>query len=314
VRRKPQRLRNGRHSPLLRSTKSGRAALQALVLWGGVAVIIVIGLLVIFVPVGCLIGVSLTSLRGFSSNYSYLGLWNYVEAFRQPEFWRGARNTITYAIGSCIGQTVLGTVMALVLGGWQARTRRAIAIVFFVPYLVVPAVIAVQLWRFLIDPRVGAITLAIHRVTGHETYFMSEGLVMISLIGISTWMFAPFVMLVVSRSIEEIPSRRFEVIALDGGRSADTFRHVVFPAIGPAILGVALLRLVLMATKFDVPYLFLGSGPLSSKFGPTTVLIYELAYERLRYGEASAVGVMMLLTLFLVIWSVVLWQAVRGGT
>jgi ABC-type sugar transport system permease subunit len=268
---------------------------------GLLAVLCVLGAVVVF-PLGYMAAVSLTDRRAFSDDAAFVGLRNYAAVIRDPAFRRAAFNAFLYAGGSTAGQMIVGTAMALLLAQWTKRVQNVLRVLLLAPYMLVPTVITVYVWRFLSDPDVGILT----RFTGITLF--SPQWVMIGLILVSVWVFAPFVMVLVSARLRQIPRAYYETVALDGAGAWRRFRYVTLPQILPILLATSALRFVLMATKFDLPYLLLGSGPSSLRHGPIAVYLYEVAYERAAHGLACAAAILLCVALLLPIWGAQRWR------
>ena len=263
------------------------------------AIVILLTVEVLF-PLGYMGWVSLTDKRAFSDDYSFVGLHNYISVLGDESFRRSAINTLIYALGSGGGQVFVGAGLAMLISAWPRRKQAILAAILIMPYAVVPVVVSVYIWRFLCDMHVGLIT----RLTGIALF--SPEWVTVGLIVVSVWIFSPFVMILVLYRLRQIPSSYYETIAGEGAGSWTLFRYVTLPQVLPTLRATLGLRLILMATKFDLPYLLLGSGPASLRHGTVAVFLYETAYEQMRYGLACASALLLvaglLIPVILVKW------------
>ena len=125
---------------------------------------------------------------------------------------------------------------------------------------------------------------------------------MVSLIGINTWMFYPFVMLCVLARLQSIPPDLYEAARIDGAGEMAQFWHVTLPQLRGTLAVVVIVRTMWMFNKFDTVWLTTQGGP----FGSTQtlpVLAYVEAFNLYEIGRAAAVGILMsaiLLTVFVV--------------
>lgn len=257
-------------------------------------------------PFGYMLWVSLTDRRAFSSGAAFVGLTNYATVVHDSTFGRAAMNATVYSLGSTLGQVLVGTSMALLLVQWARRAQNALRVLFFVPYMLVPTIVTVYVWRFLCDSQVGVLT----RMTG-VALFTPEW-VMVGLIIVSVWVFAPFVMVLVLARLRQIPRSYYDTVTLDGANAWGRFAHVTLPQILPTLVSTAALRLVLMATKFDLPYLLLGSGPSSLRHGPIAVYLYEVTYERGAHGIGCAAAILTCMVLLVPLWAAQRWRVGVG--
>lgn len=243
-------------------------------------------LLVVVFPVLYLTYLSFTGHRAFTDTYPFVGLQNYEVLLRNTAFLHSLRNTATYAVGSMAGQVVFGTAVALLVACWPHHLQNYIRALLFTPYVIVPTAVVAQTWRLLGDSKVGLLP-----------GLFAPDYIPMTLIAVSVWCFAPFTMMLVMARIDQIPRSHYDIVALDGGGRWAAFRHVILPHITNTIAATALLRLIIMATKFDLPYLLLGSGLASTRHGPVSIFLFEHTYERMNYGEGCAGAVLVCLAL-----------------
>ena len=114
----------------------------------------------------------------------------------------------------------------------------------------------------------------------------------------------------------EVPEVLYDVARLEGARGIGLFSRVTLPALAP-VLGLLSARdLVLSMQVTLVPVLLLtGGGPLSAT---TTlpVLAYERGFRELRFGDAAALGLFLLVSTLIVagLQALLLRRWTRGGS
>lgn len=113
----------------------------------------------------------------------------------------------------------------------------------------------------------------------------------------------------------EVPEVLYDVARLEGARGAGLFRRVTLPALAP-VLGLLSARDLVVSMQVTlVPVLLLTrGGPL----GATTTLpalAYERGFRELEFGDAAAIGVLLLLATVAVVavQAVLLRRWTRGG-
>lgn len=257
---------------------------------------------VLVFPLIYLAATSLFDVRPFEHSAAFVGLANYIAVVKDARFIDSAKFTLLYSMASTMGQLASGLVMAFAIAQWRGWWQRALSSALMLPFLLVPSVVVVQIWRYLGDARVGMLTDYFEKLTGQRILMFSPELILGTLVLVSIWVYAPFVMLVMSSRLAQIPQSHLDVVALDGGGWRTTLRHVYVPQLLPAVAAVTALRFVLMATKFDLPYLLLGSGPASANMGPTSVYLYVRTYEEMNYGAGAAAGLIMALVSLVPVW------------
>src|SRR3954454_6699805 len=86
------------------------------------------------------------------AHHAWRGAKNYSTMFHDHRFWNALKVTVSYTVFSCLGQVVLGLVLAEALRRttWFTSLLRA---AFFFPFISSLAVVVI-VWKFLLDPQV----------------------------------------------------------------------------------------------------------------------------------------------------------------
>ncbi len=110
---------------------------------------------------------------------------------------------------------------------------------------------------------------------------------MSSIVGIVTWEWTPFAMLVLLASLSGVPEDLKEAASLDGAGAWKTFRHIVLPMLGKPLYAVVMLESIFFLVIFGQIYVTTSGGPGTA----TTNLpyyIYLQAFSSYDIGAASA--------------------------
>ena len=226
---------------------------------------------------------------------TFVGLTNYQTLLRDPTFWSTLQRTFVWVIGAMLTQTVIGVLVALVLD-LKLRGRNFIRGLVLFPYLV-PAIVAVLFWRWILSDTVGVMNYFLVDLLGLPPIpWFDPGFAMITVVLMSLWKYTPFWALLVLARLQVIPTDLYEAASIDGANAFDRFRYITLPWIMPLLVVILILRSIWAFNEFDMVYLPLGGGPL---FATTTMPVYirHLAFEILNIGAAAAVAVTMLLML-----------------
>ncbi len=177
------------------------------------------------------------------------------------------------------------------------------------PYAISP-VVAVIMWRYMIEPDVGFLThamssLGLPGLDWAVNRWHALGVVSL----LSIWLHLPFTFIILYSALISVPVSLYEAARTDGASAWNEFWHVTLPSIAPAILIAMLFRYVFAFRIFTEVWLLTGGGPVRQ----TEVLATFLYREGFRYqnfGTASATGWLMLLA-SLLIASFYLYQMYR---
>jgi multiple sugar transport system permease protein len=248
-------------------------------------------------PVAYGIWISLFSKHSFFPEQNFVGLGNYLAIALDEEFWRSLRLGLVYSLSTIALQLVLGVGTALLLH--QSFPGRGLvrALTIF-PY-VVPTVIAVVIWKWLLNAQFGLVNHALEAagLIGEPISWMGREWIMVSLILVSVWQFFPFVVLAVLARLQTIPPELYEAAKVDGASALRRFIHITLPQLASVLFVVVLLRSIWMFTKFDTPWLMIQGGGAESYIRTLPVYTYQRTFAWYEAGRGSAMAVVMFLLL-----------------
>ncbi len=235
--------------------------------------------------------------HAFGQEQTFVGLGNYIYILRDPEFWNSVRLGSIYAITSIALQIVLGVIAAMVVNHAFPGRNIVRAILIF-PY-VVPTVVAVIIWKWLLNSQFGFINYVLEDVglINQPISWMGKDWIMASLILVSVWQFFPFVMLAVLARLQAIPGELYEAASTDGANAFQRFIHVTLPQIKAVLFIVVLLRSIWMFTKFDTPWLMILGGGAETYIRTLPVYTYQRTFTHYEAGVGAAMAIIMFLML-----------------
>ena len=265
-------------------------------------------LAVIVLPATYVMWLSLNAST-FGAAPRFVGLENYRHVLGDPYFWRALGNTVVVVLVVVHVELLAGLGMALLFAS-GLPARRALMAAVLAPYAV-SEVTAVVMWRYLFDPDVGPVTVALSALglpTLDWTVAPGEGLAMVALL--SVWLHLPFTFVILYAARLAIPGHLYEAARVDGTTALQAFRHITLPMLGPAILLAMLFRYIFAFRLFSEVWLLTQGGPARAT-EVVSVYLYTEAFRFNAFGEASATGwIMVVVSLLLA--SVYIWRLRRG--
>lgn len=240
---------------------------------------------------------SLFNKHSFFPQQTFVGLDNYLYVLRDAEFWASVWRGTVYAGSSIVLQIVLGVAAALLLNEWFPGRGVLRAIVIF-PY-VVPTVIAIIVWKWLLNAQFGLVNYLIDSagLVEQPISWMGKDWIMVSLILVSVWQFFPFVVIGVLARLQTIPNELYEAALVDGANAAQRFLYVTLPQLKSILFVVVLLRSIWMFTKFDTPWLMIQGGGAETYIRTLPIYTYMRTFAYYEAGVGSAMAVLMFLML-----------------
>ena len=238
------------------------------------------------------------SLFGLKKGGDWVGLENYIELMKSRDFQRVVWNTVVWL--TIIGVTVrivLGLLLAFLLTSRTVKKYRLQTIsrvLLLVPWAT-PPIVAILIWRWLLDTRVGAVNQALVElgvVDQPIAFLASQVWVWPAIILIITWNTLPLVTLTFIASLQSLPIEIVEAAEIDGASRVQVLRYIYLPHLKPSIVLMILMSTFWTFNNFVYVWLTTGAGPgLYTNVMATEV--YIKAFIEGRFGYSSAVGVVM---------------------
>ena len=252
---------------------------------------------------------SFTRWNGLSAP-RWVGVDNYTFLLTQsPEFWATLINTLIVA-GSLV---VIGVPLSVVLAAVFARSRgRAIwRSVLLLPQ--VTNVVAIgYIWQFVLDDNNGLVNRSLGGFGVRGPDWLSDPIwAMVSVIMVMIWYEAGKNMLILSAAIDGVSPSLTEAAQLDGAGPVRIFWSITLPLIRPALTFVVITSFLTGMGWFALILAMTGGDPRGAT-NVTALFVYNMAFEDLRMGRASA-GAMILFVLVALV-SILQFRALRGRT
>lgn len=243
---------------------------------------------------------SLTDLNllALKSGGTFIGLKNYVDLLTDRDFYRVLWNTLFWLTAvSVVLRLVLGLLLALLLNSATVRRYRLTTIsrlLLLVPWAT-PPIVAVVVWRWLLDGRQGVVNKALEGmglIDGPIAFLANVDTVWPAIITIIVWNTLPLVTLTFLAALQSVPPELLEAAEMDGAKPLNRFFHVTLPHLMPTVTVMGLLLVFWTFNNFVYVWLATGAGP--GLF--TNVLateIYIRGFIDFELGFSSAVGMVM---------------------
>ena len=245
------------------------------------------------------------NLFGLRKGGSWVGLDNYKELFTSKGFGRVLFNTVVWLtmVGVSV-RIVLGLLLAFLINSDTLKKYRLTAlfhVLLMVPWAT-PPIVAVVIWKWMLDPQVGIINHLLLRfgLISEEIAFLADiDFVWPAIITIITWNTLPLVTLTFLASLKSLPSELLEAAAVDGATKVQSAWHIIIPHMMPAIIIMVLMSTFWTFNNFVYVWLTTGAGP-GTYSNVLATEVYLKAFVDGRMGFSSALGIVMaaIMTMF----------------
>jgi N-acetylglucosamine transport system permease protein len=277
--------------------------------------VVPVGLYALYVvsPYAQAIYISLTDWTGLTADQQFIGFDNYVRLFSDEQFWVALRNNGILLLVVPAVTVLLGLFFASMLNvGRRGKTgiegvrgSSVYKIVYFFPQVLSVAIVGV-LFKYVFAPtEAGGIFNGLLNAVGLDAFarpWLGDPVFAFwCVVVVMIWSFVGFYVVLFSAAMQSIPKEIYEAALLDGSSRFTTFRHVTLPLVWETVqVGWVYLAIQAM-DAFALVHIMLGISGGPSRAGDVLgVALYRAAFNRYRFGYASAIGVVLLLLTLLV--------------
>ena len=247
---------------------------------------------VIVLPLAHAFWTSLHRVRGL--NTTYVGLANYERALADDTFWHSLGVSLTFTGISVVLHLVLGLGLALLLNELRFA-RTALRIAFLTPWMIAPAVGA-TIWLWLLEPQFGVVNYLLRAgglVAAPVAWLGEPATALGAVVAVDVWRGVPFVMLLMLAGLQTIPAEQYEAASMDGAGALQRFRFVTWPNLRYLVVVATTLDIINTIRHYDIIGVMTGGGPAGAT-EVLPVLLYNTAFRANRFGDAAAIGVLLL--------------------
>jgi arabinogalactan oligomer / maltooligosaccharide transport system permease protein len=243
--------------------------------------------------------------------------WRNFERFFTSPTLRGPLIRVTlwtfmFAFLSVATTFAFGLFVAIVFDDPYLPGKKLIRSLLIIPYTI-PAVITILIWRGLLNPNLGIISLTIQDIFGITIpFFAHPSWAKVGILLINLWLGYPYMMLICSGALQAIPSDIYAAAEVDGANTWQRFTRLTLPllliTVGPLLIASFTFNL----NNFNVIYLYNSGGPpiagTATPAGHTDILvsyIYRLAFAGGRgadYGYAAAITIVLFIVMVAITW------------
>lgn len=206
-------------------------------------------LLVVLVPFGLGVLYSFSAWRGTyfkggdNAFEAFVGLKNYIDAFRNSRFLNALGYTFSYAALALIAIGISGLVLALMVNSVR-RGRGFFRSSFFLPNLLGGLALGF-IWQFIFQVIFTDVLFGPQGLQIEALRYMtqSRGKALFALVIMTTWQFAGYMMIIYGTGLNGIPGELYEAAQIDGASGPRRFFSLTLPMLMPSVTIVLFMTL-----------------------------------------------------------------------
>jgi len=270
-----------------------------------IAPAVVFVVVVVGVPLGWAVYLSLTDASGGSLSGSFIGLDNFTNAWHDQNFRNALENTLIITFAA----QVLVVVGAAVISHFLVRDFRGKWIVRFLIVLpwAAPVALVTIAWLWIFDSLFSVINWTLKELhllgavcsvfdvgsgcgaSNPPQWLGHPNLAMFAIIVVHAWRVLPFAVIIFIAGRASIPTEVEDAAKIDGATPLKKFWHIDLPLQLPIALVAVLFGIVFTAADFAVVWVLTRGGPFNSTQVLTT-WSETIGIESSRVGAGAAIS------------------------
>ncbi len=237
---------------------------------------------------------SLTDWDGLSQP-QMIGLRNYRRLFNDRVFYTSLKNNLKWIISFITVPVAAGLALAMALNRYipGAKVFKAS---FYSP-LVLSLVVCGLIWSWMYHPANGLINETLRTIGLGDLaqgWLSDPDLVMWSIIAVAVWRQVGYVMVLYLAGLQGIDPGLVDASKVDGANAFQTFRHVIFPLLGPVTVIVVVISIIDSLRAFDLVSVMTRGGPHNASSVLANFMYIE-AFNNYKMGYGAAISVILFL-------------------
>jgi len=264
--------------------------------------LVLISVFVLF-PMIFTLRIAFSNYQIVQGNISFIGLENFKVIFTESnkEFWYAYRNNFLYAIVTVPFIVFGGMVFSYLINNLK-RGGSIFKVGFYLPVITSWVIVSLVFKYMFNNSNRGLVNYflvdVIHILPNYIPWLLRQwsGNAAIWLMGI--WKNTGWSMLIYLAALQSIPEILYEAADLDGASTWQKFRFITVPSLKPTTFFV-LVNMIIGSFNVFLQVMLLTSGGPNGKTSVLQYMLYDRAFAKFQFGQASAVGLISSITIVL---------------
>ncbi len=239
--------------------------------------------------------------------HHFNGLDNLRTLIADSYFWNALGNMAFYLL-TVLVQYVIAFGLALLLNA-DIRARRFFRVAFLLPFMLSPVAVSWMIGKSIMETRFGPLANFL-RFLGWENpaFFSSPWVARLSIISMDSWVWIPFMIILLLAGLQALPHDVKEAAKVDGANSWQMFSEITFPLMLPVSITAIVLRMIFELKLADIVINVTAGGP-----GGATDTISSFVFREYRDRSNVGYGTMIaeVYLVLIIIFITLLLKAVR---
>jgi multiple sugar transport system permease protein len=227
-----------------------------------------------------------------SGEMPFNGLTQYQQVIADPVFWKAVSNTVLFTFLSILFQFSIGFLLALFFQ-FNFQLKNLCLSLLLIPW-VMPLLTSANTFKGLFS-ELGPVNQIFRAIgLGIKPWLADPNYGLAAVIAANIWIGFPFNFVLLYSGIRAIPQEIYEAAKLDGATYWGRVFHITVPILKPVTVAVLMLGTIYTVKVFDLVWIMTGGGPGNGTHLLSTYA-YQTGFSLLNFGEAAAIGTVIVL-------------------
>lgn len=222
-----------------------------------------------------------------AANLQFIGLQNYQTMFSDQAVLNSVITTIFFLIGSVVGQTLLGFIIAYLMKEKNRIFRRVIGAIVLAAWVMPETVAAICAYTFFTDKGTFNLILGAFGV-GPISWLFRHPILAVILANI--WHGTAFSMMVYQAALDNVSGEVAESAMIDGANKMQNLFYITIPIIKDTILTNTMLITLSTLGTFGMVYTMTNNTVQT-----LPVFMYIRAFKNYELGYGTAISMLVLI-------------------
>lgn len=251
--------------------------------------------------------VSLSEWRSLVPDYSFAGIENYLNLFKDFRFQADIRNTIFFTILFIGAVAIMGQLLAVLID--QNIKGESIFRNLFLFPMALSFVVTGVVWQWLLNPSTG-VNLLLEKFGLSPKWYISTDILfgipigkiefgipvaMIAIVIAAVWQMTGFSLAMYLAGLRGIPEELKEAARIDGASEWKLYRKIIFPQLRPITMSVIIIMAHISLKIFDLIYAMTGPGANYVTDVPA-LYMFEKTFRAQDYASGAAIAMILLIS------------------
>ena len=211
-------------------------------------------------------------------------------------------NTIKFVLGTVSGAFVIGFALSLLINRKNTKFKGFWRSMLFIAW-VIPGVAKATVFKWIFQTESGVLNdtlMKLNLISSPIPWLSNSAIALWSLVIVQIWSTAPYVMLILTGSLQQVPVDLYESAELDGASWFQKLIHVTLPEVKDSCFVAILMLIIWSLGEFSLIWLTTSGGNNTTTL---SILIYnQFRVMDINASAASAIMQLIVTMTFAVIY------------